>query len=75
MLRLKVGRCETRRLERTRSALTGNPLASSIARVAIENSLLLARGEFEGVCGLNDDCILDIQSWSDKRRPGSLLEI
>ena len=52
-------------LERTRSALTGNPLASSIARVAIEDSLLLAQPEFEGVFELAQDCALDAQSWSD----------
>ena len=62
VLQLKVGSCITRPLERTRRALTGNPLASSIAHIFVEDSLSLARHDFRGVFELPDSVLLDSQS-------------
>ena len=65
VLQLRVGSCSTRPLERTRSALTGNPLASCIARISVEDSLSLARHEFRSSFELQESMCLDAQSWSD----------
>ena len=50
---------------RTRSVLTGNPLAGMVARVVIEDSLSLARPRFVNTFALDDDFVLDALSWSD----------
>lgn len=65
ILQLRVGSCSTRPLERTRSALTGNPLASCIARISVEDSLSLARHEFRSSFELQESMFLDAPSWSD----------
>ena len=64
-LRLVVGVCTSRQLQRTRSALTGNPLAALIARVPVEDSLSLARHEFDSAFILTYGLAVDAQSWSD----------
>ena len=64
-LSLKVGTSVSRAVQRTRSALTGNPLSGAVARIPIEDSLSLARLEFTNVFHMNDAYMLDAMSWSD----------
>lgn len=52
-------------IERSRSALTGNLLAGTVARMALEDSLLLARNDFKGAFMLNTDLQFDAMCWSD----------
>ena len=52
-------------MQRTRSALTGNPLSGTVARVPIEDSLSLARLELMNVFNMSDAYMLEAMSWSD----------
>ena len=61
----KAGLLSSRLVRRTRSALTGNPLSGTVARIPIEDSLCLARLEFNDVFNLDDAYVLDSLSWSD----------
>ena len=62
---MSVGRDFTRPLQRSRSALTGSPLAGTHARVCLEDSLVLARNEFVGIFQVSEDTSLDAMCWSD----------
>ena len=60
-----VGHDFTRPLQRSRSALTGSPLASTHARICLEDSLVLARKEFVDTFRVSDSVHFDAMCWSD----------
>ena len=52
-------------LEHTRGALTGSSSAGTVARILIEDSLCLARVNFDSPFHINDTSVLDAMAWSD----------
>ena len=64
-VRFRVGDTLTNAIERTRSALTGNLLSGSVARIVLEDSLVLARSNFTSGFQLSEQVRFDAMCWSD----------
>ena len=65
VIQFRVGHSVSRPLERTRSALTCSSISSSLARICIEDALILAQSAFKGVFKVSESLSLDAMAWSD----------